>query len=97
MILSWTPCLSSYDEIVKLVKGHYDPKPSVIMLRYKFTRTRAEGESVATYVAALRDIVQHCEYKDTLQDMLHDRLVFGLKHQDVTNRLYICREKFGVR
>ena len=65
-----------------------DPKPSVIVQRYKFnTRSRAEGESVATYVAALRDIAQHCEYKDPLQDMLRDRLVCGLKHRGMTNRL----------
>ena len=47
---------TSYDDIdiVKKVKTHYDPEPSVIMQRNKFnTRTRAEGESVATYVAAL--------------------------------------------
>ena len=79
---------TSYDDIVKLVMGHYDPKPSVIVQRYKFnTRTRVDGESVATYVAALRDIAQHCEYKDTLQDMLRDRLVCGVQHKGITNRL----------
>ena len=79
---------TSYADIVKLVKEHYDPAPSPIMQRYRFnTRVRGEGESVATYVASLRDIAQHCEYKDTLLEMLRDRLVCGVKHKGITNRL----------
>ena len=62
--------------------------PSAMMQRYKFnTRTREEGESVAAYVAALRDIAQHCEYKENLRDMLRDRLVCGVRHKGITNRL----------
>ena len=50
-------------------------------------RTRAEEESVATYVAALRELAQHCDYNDTLSDMLRDRLMCGVKHKDITNGL----------
>ena len=79
---------TSYDDIVELVKAHFDPTPSPIMQRYRFnTRVRTDGESVAIYVAALRDIARHCEYKDTLQDMLRDRLVCGVRHKGITNRL----------
>ena len=60
------------------------------MQRYKFnTRVRAEGESVAAYVAALRNIAQ---YKDTLQDM-HDRLVCGVGH----HRSFTGREETRLR
>ena len=56
-----------YEELVKIVKNHYNPKPSVIMQRYKFnTRTRTTGESITAYVAALKDQAQHCEFKETL-------------------------------
>ena len=62
---------TSYDEIVNVVKSYYDSMTSAIIQRYKFnTRMRAEGESVATYVAALRELAQHCEYKDMLPEML---------------------------
>ena len=61
--LSTTP----FNDVVKKVKSHYNPEPSMIMQRYKFnTHTRTEGESVTTYVAVLREIAQHCDYKDTL-------------------------------
>ena len=57
-----------YEELVKIVKNHYYPKSSV-MQRYKFnTRTRTAGESIAVYVAVLRDLAQHCEFKETLSD-----------------------------
>ena len=78
----------SFDDIVKKVKSHYDPEPSVIIQRYKFnTRTGAEGESVTTYVTVLREVAQHCDYKDMLSDILSDRLVCGMKHKGITNRL----------
>ena len=43
--------------------------------------------SVTTYVTVLRELAQHCEYKDMLPDMLRDRLVSGVKHKSITNRL----------
>lgn len=58
------------------------------MQRYKFnTCVRSTGETVADYVAALREIAQHCGYKESLQDMLRDRLVCGVNHDTITNRL----------
>ena len=56
---------------VKMVMDYYDPKPSIIVQRYKFnSRVRATEESIATYVAALRQIAEYCDYKDSLEDML---------------------------
>ena len=34
------------------------------------SRVRAAEESIATYVAALRQLAEHCDYKNSLQDML---------------------------
>ena len=77
-----------YKDIVKLVKNHYDPKPSSIVQRHKFnTRTRAPGESIAAYVAALREIAEHCNYKESLNDMLRDRLVCGVNHEKIQQKL----------
>ena len=63
------------------------------MQRYKVnTRIRSARESVADYVAALREIAQHCEYKDSLQDLLRDRLICGVNHEGITNRLLAEKE-----
>ena len=57
----------SYNDIVKLMKGYYDLLPSVTVQRYKFnTCIRSTSETFADYVATLREIAQHCEYKNLL-------------------------------
>ena len=70
---SETLSTEKFDTLVDIITAHYDPKPSFIVQRFKFyNRTRAAGESIATFLAALRKIAEHCEYKDTLKDMLRD-------------------------
>ena len=55
---------------------------------YKFyNRVRAEGKTVANYVASLRAIAKYCDYGDTLNMMLRDRLVCGINHQVIQRRL----------
>ena len=70
------------------MREHYDPKPSSIVQRLKFnTRVRGKEESISTYVAALRELSQHCEYGDTLGEMIRDRLVCGVNHDKIQSRL----------
>ena len=58
------PTSKPYDDVVQLVTDYYDPKPSVIVQRYKFnSRVRGTDESISTYVAALRQLAEHCNYK----------------------------------
>ena len=70
---------TSYKDLVKLVQEYYAPAPSVIVQRFKFnTRVRSMGESVAAYVASLRQLAEHCGYGESLHEMLRDRLVCGV-------------------
>ena len=41
------------------------------------------SETVAEYVAALRKLFKHCNFGDTLDEMLHDRLVCGIANATV--------------
>ena len=60
--------------------NHQDPKPNSIAKRFKFNnRDRKPEESIAEYIAELRQLAEHCNYGTILQDMLRDRLVCGLK------------------
>ena len=55
----------TFEELVELMKKHYNPRPSVIVQRYKFhTRVRQAGESIADYLAALRTLSEYCEFRD---------------------------------
>ncbi len=78
----------SYADLVAKVKNHLEPKPSPIVQRYKFnSRVRTKGESVATYLAALRELSEYCEYGAALPEMLRDRLVCGVNHEGIQRRL----------
>ncbi|XP_033637865.1 uncharacterized protein K02A2.6-like [Asterias rubens] len=82
------PGEKTFDELISIAKDHFNPLPSVIVQRYKFnTRIQQQGETTAEFVAELRRLARHCEYGSTLEDMLRDRLVCGLKDERVQRRL----------
>ena len=69
------------DDLVREVTSFYDPKPSLIMQQYLFnSRVRASRESIASYVAALHKLTEHCSYGDTMEEMIPDRLMCGVNH-----------------
>lgn len=78
----------SFDELVKLLKDHFNPKPSEIVQRFKFnSRNRKQGETVMEYVAVLRKLAQDCNYGDKLSEMIRDRLVCGIGDDRIQRRL----------
>ena len=88
LLQSNTPDSKPYTDLVDLPKNHFNPTPSVIMQRFKFnTRTRKDTESVATYVAELKRLGEHCEFGDKLNEMVRDRLVCGVNDIRIQNRL----------
>lgn len=47
----------TFEELVKTMTKHLQPEPSEIAERYKFRQRKQEaGESIATYIAALKKI-----------------------------------------
>ena len=78
----------SYADLVKTLTGHFSPAPSEIVQRYKFNcRVRRPGESVAAFVAELRSIAEVCEFGDTLEVMLRDRIVCGINDSAIQKNL----------
>lgn len=77
-----------FKEIVEMVQNHLNPKPSVIVQRFKFhTHSRKSGVTVAEFVAELRQLSEHCEFRAVLEDMLRDRLVCGINDDVIQRRL----------
>ncbi len=65
--------------------NHFFPKPAE---RFRFHRhNQEECESVIVSVAALRNLVEHCEFRDALNDALRDRLVCRLKDEAAQKKL----------
>lgn len=76
-----------------MIQDYYEPKPSVIVQRYKFnTCSRKQGKTVAAYVAALRELAEHCSYEASLPEMLRDRLVCGINHEAIQRKLLSVKD-----
>ena len=88
----------SYTELVQSMKKHLNPPSSKIIHRYKlFTTVRRPGDSIATFVAQLQAIGQHCAYGDaTLKDMLRDAFVFGVNDAQIQRRLFQEKDDFSL-
>ena len=80
------PGEKNYGELVVTLSAHYSLPPSEIIQRFKFHSCfRNAGESVATYVAELRSLAEFCNFGQTLEAMLRDRIVCGI-NDDVIQR-----------
>lgn len=80
----------TFDSVMKLLKSHYAQKQSVVVHRFYFnTRSRKSSETIADYVAALRELALHCNYGATerLEEMLRDRLICGVNHSGIQRKL----------
>ena len=74
------PAETDLDEILKELDKHFSPKPSEIVERFTFhNRRQGDKESVAEFIAGLKKLTEHCNFGDTLNAMLRDRLVCGIK------------------
>lgn len=83
-----TPAETPYADIVARLTAHFTPRPSVIVQRFAFhKRNQQPGETIADFVAALRRLSEHCDFGETLSDMLRDRLVCGVRDEGVQRRL----------
>ena len=70
------PVDKTFIELVTLMTKHENPKRNPIAERFVFNmRDRKLGESTSQCMAELRRLSQYCEYGDSLECMLRDRLV----------------------
>lgn len=78
-----------YSDIVDKLKGHFSPKPSIILQRFKFhSRKQLPGETVASFVAELRQLARHCDFVEgSLEEMIRDCLVCGIASSAMQRRL----------
>ena len=78
----------SFDDLLEAMQKHYRPAPSEIVERCKFhSRYRRPGESVATFVAELRNLSEFCNFGEKLEEMIRDRLVCGINDGAMQKRL----------
>uniref|UniRef100_H2ZYX7 Peptidase A2 domain-containing protein n=1 Tax=Latimeria chalumnae TaxID=7897 RepID=H2ZYX7_LATCH len=83
------PVNNSFQETVDLVETYCNPKPNkVIACCHFYKHDHQPGESVMTYVTALHQLTEHCEYGNILDDMLRDWMVCGIADDRTQRRLF---------
>ena len=88
VVMPRKPGEMSYQDLVAAMKTHYRPTPSEIVQRFRFnSRFRHPGESVSMFVSELRSLAEHCNFENTLEVMLRDRLVCGINDPNTQRRL----------
>ena len=67
---------------------HHSPPPSEIVQRYHFnTRFRQQRETVAIYMSELWALAQWCNFGDSLENMLKDRLAIWIDNKAIQHQL----------
>ena len=73
------PASRNFEELLKVLKGHYKPARLVIAERFNFhRRPQQPGESAAQCMVELRRLAKTCHFGQFLNDALRDQLVCGL-------------------
>ena len=83
------PDEKTYKQLVDLVKEHQCPAPSETVQRFRLnTRMRQPNESISTYVAELRSLIEFCGYPagEQTNKMLRDRLVCGINNSAIQKK-----------
>ncbi|KAM9717125.1 uncharacterized protein ACNS7B_020902 [Menidia menidia] len=78
----------TFGEIVDILKEHYEPKPILVAERFRFNRCNQKtSQTVAQYVAELKQQAANCDFGASLDSALRDRFVSGIKNEACQRRL----------
>ncbi|KAG8180395.1 hypothetical protein JTE90_025445 [Oedothorax gibbosus] len=82
------PTARTLEQLIAVLDQHFDPAPSEIVERFRFnTRVRKAGESISTFTAELRRLAKNCNYGQSLDTMLRDRIVCGIQDEAIQRKL----------
>ena len=84
------PASKTFSELVAIMRGHLNPKPSILAERFKFRqRIQKQDETIATYVSELKKMTKDCGFSaDSLKENLRDQFVCGLANDDIRQKMF---------
>ncbi|XP_041785730.1 uncharacterized protein LOC121601010 [Anopheles merus] len=87
------PYTKSFDEIVALLRNHFNPAPLEILENFKFTsRKQLENESLSEYLMELEKLAKSCNFDSYLDKALRNQFVFGIRNRGIQSRLLEVRD-----
>ena len=76
-----------YEKMMEKYDEYFVPKKNVIHERARFReRKQASGESSESFIRALYELAEHCDFPDK-NDQIRHQIVIGLKDKDVSEKL----------
>ena len=86
-----------YAELVVVLTDQFSSKQSETVQGFKFySRLRKPGENISSYVAELCALGEHCNFGETLDVMIRDRLVCGVNDDSIEKRLLTEGDKLSL-
>ena len=77
-----------YDLVIVKFDAFFQVRKNVIFERAKFNRrVQLEGESAEQFITSLYALVETCEYGTLKDEMIRDRIVVGIRHNALSERL----------
>ena len=77
-----------YDAVIMKFDGFFKVRKNIIFERARFNRrNQLEGEAAETYIMELYTLAESCEFKDTKEEMIRDRLVVGIRDSSLSERM----------
>ncbi|CAL9693588.1 unnamed protein product [Knipowitschia caucasica] len=79
-----------YGEVMRKFDEHFIPRRNVIHERACFhRRTQNHGESVEAFVRELYKLAEHCDFGQTKDEQIRDRIVIGIADGEVSQKLQL--------
>ena len=86
-----------YAELVEVLTDHFSSKQLEIVQRSKFySRLRKPVENILSYIAELCALGEHCNFGETLDVMIRDRLFCGVNDDSIEKRLLTEGDKLSL-
>jgi len=78
----------SLKDIWEALKKHVRPKSNPVFARYKFNLEMQNDATIEQFITRVKHLARECAFDDTYRnDMIRDRLVFGVKSQKIREKL----------
>ena len=78
----------SLEAIKKHLKAYCKDKKNITLIRFNFNQTQQmENQTFDAYLTELRHKVRHCEYAQLEDSLLVDRIIAGIRNDDVRQKL----------